>query len=53
MSIKLNDVVTKADWIRISILLVVSVACWAWVWTEYQKPIIPPEWEADLGIEKK
>ncbi|MBI3290820.1 hypothetical protein HYZ76_00895 [Candidatus Falkowbacteria bacterium] len=45
MTLKLNDVVSKSDWTKIIILLVVAVICWGWVWTEWQKPIIPPEWD--------
>jgi len=48
MSIKFSSVVTKADWAKITILIIVAAICWGWVWREYQKPIIPPEWEQEL-----
>lgn len=48
MTIKFSDVVSKTDWAKIIILVVISTICWVWVWTEYQKPIIPPEWEKEL-----
>jgi len=44
MAIKFSDVFTKADWTKIIILVIISTLCWAWVWREYQKPIIPLEW---------
>lgn len=52
MAIKLSDVVSKTDWAKIIILLVVSVSCWIWVWREYQKPIIPPEWGQEVVTHK-
>jgi hypothetical protein len=48
---KFTDVFTKADWIKVTILVVISVICWTWVWREYQKPIIPPEWEQEFLVE--
>jgi len=48
MTIKFNDIVSKSDWLKISILLVIAVICWLWVWHEYQKPIMPPEWQQEL-----
>lgn len=51
MTIKFTDVVSKTDWTKMIILLVVSVVCWSWVWREYQKPIIPPEWEQEFITE--
>jgi len=53
MTIKLNDVVTKADWIKISVLLVISVICWTWVWNEYQKPIIPEDWDITSQVHRQ
>jgi len=52
MAIKFSDVVTKADWTKIIILLVISTICWVWVWNEYKKPIIPPEWEIELSQQR-
>lgn len=52
MSIKLNNIMTKADWFKIGILLVVSIICWAWVYREYQKPILPPDWNKQALAEK-
>ncbi len=54
MPIHFRDVVTKTDWIKIGILVTVAAGCWTWVYLEYQKPIIPPEWieaslQADTG----
>ncbi|MFA6410927.1 MAG: hypothetical protein WCW26_05145 [Candidatus Buchananbacteria bacterium] len=51
MTIKINDIVSKSDWLKITILLVTAVICWVWVWREYQKPIIPPEWQQELNNE--
>ena len=50
MSVKFSNAVTKTDWLKISVLLVVSVICWTWVWTEYQKPILPPGWDQNLHV---
>lgn len=47
MTIKFSDVVSKADIIKISTLLLVSVVCWGWVWYEYQKPILPEGLDQD------
>ena len=44
MGIKINDIVSKTDWVKIGILLVVSGVCWTWIYVEYQKPIYPEEW---------
>ena len=44
MSIKFHDVFSKADWIKIVVLATIAIICWVWVYKEYQKPIIPPEW---------
>lgn len=52
MGIKFKDVVSKTDWTKITILLVISIGCWIWVWNEYQKPIIPPEWEKELRVQQ-
>ncbi|MDX9893756.1 MAG: hypothetical protein RB292_05125 [Patescibacteria group bacterium] len=41
MAIRLNEVVSKSDWVKIIILIIVAVVCWGWVWVEFQKPIIP------------
>ncbi|MFA6215466.1 MAG: hypothetical protein WC768_02780 [Patescibacteria group bacterium] len=46
MSVKFSDVMTKSDWLKMSVLLIVAVGCWIWVWTEYQKPMIAPDWES-------
>lgn len=48
MSLKFSDIITKTDWVKIIILLIVAIICWYWVYKEYQKPIIPPEWEQTL-----
>ncbi|MFA6255161.1 MAG: hypothetical protein WC675_04005 [Patescibacteria group bacterium] len=47
MSIRFNEIITKADWAKIIILVVISTICWIWVWREYQKPVIPPEWDQE------
>jgi len=52
MTIKFYEVFSKADWAKIIILLIVAVICWVWVYKEYQKPIIPPEWDQQLEINK-
>lgn len=44
MNIKINNIMTKSDWFKISLLLVISIICWVWVYQEWQKPILPPEW---------
>ena len=49
MSIKFKDVMTKGDWVKMTILVILAVVCWTWVWIEYQKPIIPPEWETQIN----
>lgn len=41
MAIKFTDVITKADWVKITILIIVAAFFWTWVWIEFQKPIIP------------
>lgn len=46
--VKFKDVFSKADWVKIGILLVAAIICVVWVYREYQKPIIPPEWEQEL-----
>jgi hypothetical protein len=51
MTVKLSDVIPKGDFVKIGILIIISVICWVWVWREYQKPIIPPEWEQQLKAE--
>jgi len=48
MTVKLNDVFSKTDWAKIIILLIVAIFCWTWVCIEYQKPIIPPEWDQPI-----
>lgn len=48
MTIKFNDIVSKADWIKISILIIISAGCWIWVWQEYQKPILPEGLDAPI-----
>ena len=45
MSIKINDVMTRGDWAKIGILVVISATLWTWVWMEYQKPIFPEGYE--------
>lgn len=47
MTVKFTDVFSKGDWVKISVLLVVAVAAWSWVWTEYKKPILPEGFEQD------
>lgn len=52
--IKVSNVVTKGDMVKITLLLVVATVCWVWVYKEYKKPIIPPEWDRELQpIESK
>ena len=41
MTIKLDDIISKSDWLKITALLIISAGCWVWVWQEYQKPILP------------
>ncbi|MDD2807291.1 MAG: hypothetical protein PHW95_02085 [Patescibacteria group bacterium] len=55
MTIKLKDVITKADWIKIIILIVVSIGCWTWVYVEFQKPIVPPSWanEGEINFSRE
>jgi len=50
MTLKFRDVVTKTDWLKISILVITAVILWVWVYHEYQKPIIPPEWDRDFLV---
>jgi tetrahydromethanopterin S-methyltransferase subunit C len=42
---KFYQVLTKSDWLKIIILLIVAIIFWAWVYIEYSKPVIPPEWQ--------
>jgi len=44
MGIKISKIITAGDWFKIAILLVVLIICWTWVYQEWQKPILPPEW---------
>lgn len=37
---------TRKDWAYLTFLLVVSIGLWAWVWREYQKPIVDTSWYA-------
>ena len=39
---------TKTDWIKMMILIIVAIICWILVWREYQKPILPPDREEEL-----
>ncbi len=48
MSVKFKDAFSKADWVKVSILIIVAIICWIWVYKEYQKPIIPPEWAQEI-----
>lgn len=42
--IELQPFMTTKDWIKLVILMVISVGLWAWVWMEYKEPIIDPTW---------
>ncbi|MFA5029608.1 MAG: hypothetical protein WC518_02530 [Patescibacteria group bacterium] len=35
----LRQVMKRGDWVRLVILLIFWIACYSWVWWEYQKPI--------------
>ena len=48
MRIKFTDVLNRGDLIKMIILLIISILCWTWVWHEFKKPILPPEWEQEL-----
>lgn len=43
MSVKMSDVFSKGDWVKIFVLLMVAIFFIVWVYKEYQKPILPPE----------
>lgn len=36
----LQKVMTPKDWLMLSILIVVAVVCWTWVWRAYQEPFV-------------
>ena len=44
MTLRFRDTMTKADWMKMTVLIAVATVCWVWVWREYQKPVLPPEW---------
>lgn len=50
---KLQQFMTTKDWVQLSILVVVSGALWTWVWIEYKKPIVDPEWYASVTVERQ
>jgi hypothetical protein len=52
MNIKFSKIFEKKDIIKVTVLLVISIICLFWVWLEFQKPIIPPEWEQGF-VEQK
>ena len=54
MSIKFSNIFNKTDWLKMTILIIVAIIAWVFVYREYQKPIIPPEWEKELtaGLNK-
>ena len=52
MAEKFFDQFNKTDWTKIGILIVVAIIAWTWVYIEYQKPILPPEWQQELEIQK-
>ncbi|MBI4276531.1 hypothetical protein HY629_01685 [Candidatus Uhrbacteria bacterium] len=41
--IRLAQVMTRRDWVRLCIVLVFAVGAFTWVWVEWQKPIFPLE----------
>jgi hypothetical protein len=43
-SIRWQDAMTMKDWLMMGILVVVSAGLWMWVMSEYNKPIVDPEW---------
>ena len=45
MAIRFIDAFSRSDWVKITILLVVGIGLWVWVYTEMQKPILPPGWD--------
>jgi len=47
MTTKFRDIFTKTDWLKIGIMVIVAAVCWYWVYTEYQKPIIPESIEVE------
>lgn len=47
MTIRFRDIMTRTDWMKVTVLVAVAVGFWVWVYREYQKPIIPPEWFQD------
>jgi len=34
----LQQVMKPSDWIKLSVLLIISVGCWIWVWQVYSQP---------------
>ena len=45
MTIRFSDAFTRADWIKIGILIVVASGAWYWVYLEYQKPLVDDNWQ--------
>lgn len=33
---------SKQDWTKLLVLILISSVLWTWVWREYKKPIIDP-----------
>lgn len=48
MGVKFSDAFSKIDWLKLTILIIVAVIAWIFVYREYKKPIIPPEWTEQL-----
>jgi len=48
MSVKFTDVFSKTDWVKMTILIIVFIAAWTWVYIEYQKPIFPEGFEVTI-----
>lgn len=47
----LKPVMKIKDWIMLGVLIVVVGGLWAWVWSEYKKPIIAEHSSLELSSE--
>lgn len=52
MSVKFFDVFSKTDWAKITILIIVAVIAWTWVFIEFKKPIVYPYIESPSAEEQ-
>ncbi len=48
MALRFQDVMTRGDWIKLAILIVISGIMWGWVYIEYQKPF--PTFAAEESV---